>query len=127
MINIRSRLTYQFMALVTAILLLFSIGVYFFSKLYLEKRFFKRLQDRAITTTTLLFDLQATDSTVLKLVNISDKELLIDESISVYDENAKTIIFSSNNGKMFSHQQLLPLMKFIRLHCVYPIDQNRQE
>ncbi|MEA5427482.1 MULTISPECIES: sensor histidine kinase [Arcicella] len=111
MINIRSRLTYQFMALVTAILLLFSIGVYFFSKLYLEKRFFKRLQDRAITTTTLLFDLQATDSTVLKLVNISDKELLIDESISVYDENAKTIIFSSNNGKMFSHQQLLPLMK----------------
>ncbi|MDR6561875.1 MULTISPECIES: HAMP domain-containing sensor histidine kinase [unclassified Arcicella] len=111
MINIRSRLTYQFIALVTAILLLFSVGVYFFSKLYLEKRFYKRLQDRAITTTTLLFDLQATDSTVLRLVNISDKELLIDENIFVYDEISKMIVFSSNNGNLLSRQQLLPLMK----------------
>ena len=74
MLNIRSRLTYQFMAIITAILMFFSVGVYFFSKLYLEKRFFKRLQDRAITTTTLLFDLQTADTTVLKLVNTADKE-----------------------------------------------------
>jgi hypothetical protein len=100
------------MALVTAILLLFSIGVYFFSKLYLEKRFFKRLQDRAITTTTLLFDLQATDSTVTRLVNISDKELLSDENISVYNEKTRKLIFTTNSSNQsLSHLQLMPLIQ----------------
>nr|MDH4462155.1 two-component sensor histidine kinase [Flectobacillus sp.] len=87
--DIRSRLTYQFMMLVVAILLLFSVGVYFFSKLYLEKRFFKRLEDRAVTTTTLLFDLQAANTTIMKLVHVSDKELLNDEQISIYNEATK--------------------------------------
>ncbi|CAH0997489.1 Adaptive-response sensory-kinase SasA [Emticicia aquatica] len=108
MINIRSRLTYQFMAIVTAILLLFSIGVYFFSKLYLEKRFFKRLQDRAITTTTLLFDLQTADTTVLKLVNMADKELLSDESIFVYDEKNNKLIFSTQEPYSGLFKELIP-------------------
>lgn len=112
MINIRSKLTYQFMALATAILLIFSGGVYFFSKLYLEKRFYKRLQERAITTTTLLFDLQTADTTVLKLVNISDRELLQGESIAVYDEVQKKIVFSANQKNSLSSEALLPFLKF---------------
>ena len=108
MINIRSRLTYQFMAIVTAILLFFSVGVYFFSKLYLEKRFFKRLQDRALTTTTLLFDLQTADTTVLKLVNTADKELLSDESIYVYDENLKKLVFASQEPYSGLYEELIP-------------------
>ena len=108
MINIRSRLTYQFMAIVTAILLLFSVGVYFFSKLYLEKRFFKRLQDRAITTTTLLFDLQTANTTVLKMVNASDKEFLSDESIFVYDEIQKKLVFSTQEPYSGLFKELIP-------------------
>ncbi|GAB2625091.1 HAMP domain-containing sensor histidine kinase [Emticicia sediminis] len=108
MLNIRSRLTYQFMAIVTAILLFFSVGVYFFSKLYLEKRFFKRLQDRAVTTTTLLFDLQTADTTVLKLVNTADKELLSDESIYVYDENLKKLVFASQEPYSGLFEELIP-------------------
>ena len=96
--DIRSRLTYQFMMLVVAILLLFSVGVYFFSKLYLEKRFFKRLEDRAVTTTTLLFDLQAANTTIMKLVHVSDKELLNDEQISIYNEATKQLIFSTSQA-----------------------------
>ncbi len=105
--DIRSRLTYQFIALVTAILLLFSIGVYFFSKLYLEKRFFKRLEDRAVTTTTLLFDLQAASTTIMKLVHVSDKELLNDERISIYKEATKQLVFSTEQ------EQILPILPFI--------------
>jgi signal transduction histidine kinase len=105
--SIRTRLTYQFILLVTAILLFFSAGVYFFSKLYLEKRFYKRLQDRAITTTTLLFDLKAPDTTVLKLVDVPSKELLIDEAISIYNENSKQIIFSTNNPGSDFHQRFI--------------------
>lgn len=109
--NIRARLTNQFIALVTAILLVFSVGVYFFSKLYLEKRFYKRLQDNAITTATLLFEVQAADTTVLKLVTVSDKELLHDESISVYSEKFRQFIFSTNQNNIISHEQVLTQIK----------------
>ncbi|WP_259013868.1 sensor histidine kinase [Emticicia fluvialis] len=108
--NIRSKLTYQFVILVTAVLLIFSFGVYFFSKLYLEKRFYKRLQDRAITTTTLLFDIQAADTTVMKLVNVSDKELLTSESISVYNETLEQFIFFTHPADTSFHKKLLPLV-----------------
>ncbi|GAB3968433.1 HAMP domain-containing sensor histidine kinase [Spirosoma terrae] len=108
--NIRTRLTYQFAFLVTLILLFFSIGVYFFSKLYLEKRFYKRLQDRAITTTTLLFDLQQTDSTVLRLIDASEKEPLLNENISVYNEQSKTILFSTNPANSQFHEQFITLL-----------------
>jgi len=106
--NIRLRLTFQFIALVTAIMILFSVGVYFFSKLYLEKRFYKRLQNSAVTTATLLFEIQAADTTVLKLVNISDKEILHDESVSVYSQAEHKIVFSTNQGNVIVHEQVLP-------------------
>ena len=99
------------MAIATAILLFFSVGVYFFSKLYLEKRFFKRLQDRAITTTTLLFELKSTSSTVLKLVNVSDKELLNNESILVYDEQQKKVVFSTQQSTFELQKALIPSKK----------------
>ena len=110
MVNIRTRLTYQFVFLVTLILLFFSLGVYFFSKLYLEKRFFKRLQDRAITTTTLLFDLKQTDSTVLRLIDADTKEPLLNENISVYNETNKKVLFSTNPANAQFHEQFIPLL-----------------
>ncbi len=108
MINIRTRLTYQFAILVTLILLFFSLGVYFFSKLYLEKRFFKRLQDRAITTTTLLFDLQQTDSTVLRLMDATGTVPQLNENISVYDGRTKAVLFSTNPANARFHEQFIP-------------------
>jgi signal transduction histidine kinase len=110
MINIRTRLTYQFLLLVTLVLLFFSSGVYFFSKLYLEKRFFKRLQDRAITTTTLLFDLKQTDSTVLRLIDTDSKEPLLNENISVYNQTNKEVLFSTNPANAQFHEQFIPLL-----------------
>ncbi len=111
MINIRSKLTYQFVGLVSTVLILFSFGVYFFSKLYLEKRFFNRLQDKAITTATLLFDLQTSDKTILKLVNISEKSTLSDESIYVYDEANKKLVFESQEPYSALFSDLIPTLQ----------------
>ncbi|GAB4034420.1 sensor histidine kinase [Spirosoma gilvum] len=108
MTNIRTRLTVQFALLVTVILLFFSLGVYFFSKLYLEKRFFRRLQDRAITTTTLLFDLQQTDSTVLRLIDAADREPLLNENISIYNAKTQKVLFSTNPANTRFHEQFIP-------------------
>jgi len=108
MLTIRSRLTYQFVLLVTLILLLFSLGVYFFSEMYLEKRFFRRLQDRAITTTTLLFDLRQPDAAVLKLIDAADQENLLNEEISVYDQRSRALVFTTNPANTRFHASWLP-------------------
>lgn len=107
MSNIRTRLTYQFAGLVTLLFILFALGVYFFSKLYLEKRFYQRLQDRAITTTTLLFDLGQTDSTVQRIVSAAGSESLLNETISVYNEPTKGFLFSTNPAGTAFHAQFV--------------------
>ncbi|CCH56299.1 histidine kinase [Fibrisoma limi BUZ 3] len=109
--NIRTRLTGQFAFLVTLILLFFSIGVYFFSELYLEKRFYKRLEDRAITTTTLLFDVQRADTTVIRLVDAAVKNPLLNETISVYNEKSKTFLFTTNPANSQLHEQIIPRLQ----------------
>ncbi|GAB3568582.1 HAMP domain-containing sensor histidine kinase [Spirosoma luteolum] len=110
MLNIRTRLTLQFMGLVTAVLLLFSVGVFVFSKLYLEKRFFKRLQDRAVAASTLLFELTDTNSRI----NLTDQEPLPDETISVYSEKLGRLIFSTNPTRDNSHAPFIPKLKSAR-------------
>lgn len=108
MLNIRTRLTFQFVCLVALILLGLSFGVFFFGKLYLQKRYFKRLQDRAITTATVLFDLQASGDAVLKLMGASDREPLYQENISVYDAGRAGLLFSTNPANLHFHQQIVP-------------------
>ncbi|RIV27569.1 sensor histidine kinase [Fibrisoma montanum] len=109
--NIRTRLTGQFAFLVTLILLFFSAGVYFFSELYLEQRFYKRLQDRAITTTTLLFDVQQADTTVIRLVDAAVKNPLLNETISVYNATSRTFLFTTNPANNQLHERIIPLLK----------------
>lgn len=109
--NIRTRLTYQFAGLVTLLFVLFALGVYFFSKLYLEKRFYQRLQDRAITTTTLLFDLGQTDSTVQRIVSAAGSESLLNETISVYSESTNGFLFSTNPAGTAFHEQFVPQLQ----------------
>ncbi|MFD2572968.1 sensor histidine kinase [Spirosoma soli] len=111
MINIRTRLTGQFAFLVSLILLFFSLGVYFFSQLYLEKRFYKRLQDQAITTTTLLFDVQQADTTVLRLIDAAVKTPLLNEVISVYNQRTKNFLFTTNPANNQLHEQIISRLK----------------
>jgi signal transduction histidine kinase len=110
MINIRTRLTAQFVLLVTLILLVFSLGVYFFSRLYLEKRFYNRLQDRAITATTLLFDIPQQDTTAVRLIEAAVKNPLLNENISVYNKKTNQFLFSTNPANNQLHKQILPAL-----------------
>ncbi len=110
MINIRTRLTYQFILSVSVILIFFSVGVYYFSRLYLDKRFYKRLQDRAVTTTTLLFDMQAPDTTVVRVIDVQKNEILLDEAISIYNANSRKIIFSTKTSDSKFHRSFIPYL-----------------
>lgn len=49
-LNIRSRLTIQFTYIVTSVLILFSLIIYYFSASYREAEFYSRLEKKALTT-----------------------------------------------------------------------------
>lgn len=103
-LNIRQKLTLQFELLVGILFLFLSLSLYFFSYLYLEKRFFKRLQDRAVTTSTLFFDLQTTKNALMKIVDGTDKEYLSEEVVSIYEKQRDLFLFSTNLKKEEFHR-----------------------
>jgi signal transduction histidine kinase len=106
-LSIRGRLTLQFLLSVSVLFLFFGLSIYFFSDLYLEKRFFKRLQDRAVTTATLFFDFQATDDTILKIVDNTDKEYLVGEVVSIYETERNLFLFTTDITKEDFHREFL--------------------
>ena len=52
--KIRNKLTYSFVLIVASIILLFSISIYYFSALYREQEFNKRLTEIGLTSARLL-------------------------------------------------------------------------
>jgi signal transduction histidine kinase len=106
-LNIRGQLTLQFSMLVGFLFLFFSVSIYFFSKLYLEKRFYKRLQDRALTTSALFFDFQANNTAIQKLVENTEKEYLTEEIVSIIDIHRDLFVFSTSFRNEEFHRLLL--------------------
>ena len=106
-LNIRQRLTLQFLLLVGILFSFLSVSLYFFSDLYLEKRFFKRLQDRAVTTSTLFFDLQTTSNELMKIVDGTDKEYLSEEVVSIYEKQRDLCLFTTDLKKEEFHRYFI--------------------
>lgn len=105
--NIRTRLTIQFMGLVTVVLLLFSLGVYGFSRLYLQKRFFSRLQDRALSVTMHSFGPPSRPVEVRSPTT----GLLPAELVSVYNEKLRRTIFSTDTARTALHEPFLAQLR----------------
>jgi signal transduction histidine kinase len=106
-LNIRGQLTLQVLLLVGFLFMFFSVSIYFFSKLYLEKRFYKKLQDRAVTTSSLFFDFQANNIDIRKIVENTEKEYLNEEIISIIDIKRNLFVFSTNVKKEEFHRLML--------------------
>jgi len=93
--NIRKKLAYQFTLIVSAILLLFTVSIYFFSSDYRKNDFYARLNDRAVTTAKLLIEVKEVDSLLLKIID-RNTSALYDESIRIYNFKNEEI-YSSND------------------------------
>ena len=106
-LSIRGQLTLQVLLLVGFLFMFFSVSIYFFSKLYLEKRFYKKLQDRALTTSSLFFDFQANNIEIQKIVENTEKEYLNEEVISIIDIQRNLFVFSNNFKKEEFHRLLM--------------------
>ncbi|RQO29677.1 two-component sensor histidine kinase [Taibaiella sp. KBW10] len=82
--QIKTRLTLLFTALVATLLLAFALTVYFSSSETREEEYFKRLRQQAATKANLLFDTKITPN-VLQLIYKNAPNALFQEEVAIYD------------------------------------------
>lgn len=114
--QIRTRLTLQFVLLVSAILLLSFLAIYFFARWQWKRDFETRLSDKAITSATLLLQVDQVDSALLKVIDRAKRDFLFRENISILDAR-NTEIYTNNDTIDFklSPGQLAQVRKTRRL------------
>ncbi|MFM7851125.1 MAG: ATP-binding protein [Flammeovirgaceae bacterium] len=98
--QIKTKLTLNFTALVISILALAFVLLYYIEKKEVEEEFYNRLKSRALTSATLLLQVEKIDPVLLKSIDIARKNLLLKESVSIYDTNYAKI-YTSNDSVDF--------------------------
>ncbi|GHB81517.1 sensor histidine kinase [Persicitalea jodogahamensis] len=104
--NIKARLTLLFTLLVASILLLFCFSVYYFYDQYREQQFSTYLQERVLTVTQLLEDVDGITTAEIKRIEETNNTILFKEEITVYDEGDSVIYDSGKTILPVSAQEL---------------------
>lgn len=82
--QIKTRLTVLFTALIATLLLAFALTIYFASSFTREEEYYKRLKQQASTKANLLFDTKVGPS-ILQLIYNKAPNILFQEEVAVYD------------------------------------------
>lgn len=106
-LNIKTRLTLQFTLIVSLILILFSVSVYYFSATYRVSEFYSRLENKAISTARLLVDVQEVDHDLLKIIDKNTNVSLYEEKVMIFDYKNELIYNSSDENNLFVTEELL--------------------
>jgi len=86
--SIRNRLTFRFCLIVGALLLVFSLSLYFISAQFLENDFRSRFKDRVNLTTGLLIKNGAVDASITNAIDKHTLNTFLDERILIIDDSA---------------------------------------
>jgi signal transduction histidine kinase len=105
--NIRSRLTIQFLTIAAIIMLLSSIAIYLLSANYRRVDFYERLQNKANNTAKLLIEVDEVDATLLRKIEKDNPVSLPDERIIIFDFKNKTLFSTDENHKIKTDIKLL--------------------
>ena len=92
--NLRIRFAFWFAVFVALVLSFTFAIIYFQSAEFRELEFFKRLEQKALTTQRLWFDVQEIDSTLLKIIDRNTLTSLNHERVLMFDED-NHLIYSS--------------------------------
>jgi len=106
-INIRTRLTIQFTYIVTIILILFSIIIYYFSADYREYEFYSRLRQKGINTAGLLIKVKEVDYNLLKIIDKYTINTMNDVKVLIFNYKDLLIYNSSDNDSIKISKSLL--------------------
>lgn len=102
--EIRTRLTLQFIIVVASFLLVSFLIIYFSIEESRKTRFYKRLNNRAITAAELLFQVDRVDSSLLKLISKTERDRLNNENISIF--NFENRLLYTNNDTIHDGKDL---------------------
>lgn len=98
--QLKTRLTLQFLIAVAPILLISFAVIYWSSAKYRHNEFYERLQKRALTTVEFLTKVDQVDSTLLKVIDRTQKDNLPKENVTVYNYlNQK--LYTNNDSVFF--------------------------
>lgn len=100
--QIRTRLTLQFTILVSTIVLMAFMSIYYFTAQFSEREFYRRLKEKAITSAILLIKVEGVDSALLQVIDRAKRDNLYKETIRIYDYENKEIYFSGDTAKFLS-------------------------
>jgi two-component system sensor histidine kinase ArlS len=96
--KIKFRIALLFTLLVTLILLVLNVSVYYFSSLTRKKEFSTRLRNRALTTTRLLLEVEEINRSMLRKIDSLTMTLLFEERIAIYDSNNSLLYNNRTEG-----------------------------
>ncbi|UII31806.1 ATP-binding protein [Fulvivirga ulvae] len=97
--NIKSKLTYRLLMMVSSIWLVASISIYLSSAGYRQEEFYRRLESRATTAARLLIEFEEVDAELLRKIESANPIKLPSERISIYDYNNNEI-FSTDEDNL---------------------------
>ena len=98
--QIRTRLTLQFTVLVTAIILLSFVLIYYLWSQLIDREFDNRLREKGITTAVLLLKVNRIDSTLLTVIDRAKADNLYHENIVVLDSLDRMLYVNTNNFEL---------------------------
>jgi signal transduction histidine kinase len=96
--QIRRKLTYQFILVVAFILLFSSLAIYFFSADYRKDLYYSRLQSKANNTAKLLIEVDEVDIALLRRIEKDNPTSLPQEKISIFNSSNELLYSSDEEG-----------------------------
>ncbi|MBU1717661.1 MAG: HAMP domain-containing protein, partial [Bacteroidetes bacterium] len=105
--QIRQKLTYQFIVFVAIILFLSSIAIYYFSASYRRDDFYTRMQSKATNTAKLLIEIEEVDSTLLRKMEKDNPVSMPEETIIIYDYKNDILYSSDEENSMNISSEML--------------------
>lgn len=105
--QIRTKLTWQFIMIVAIILIMASIAIYFFSTGHRKEDFYDRLRSKATNTAMLLIEFEEVDLNLLKRIEADNPVTLPKERIIIYDYRNQVIYSTDENNTLQVSDDLL--------------------
>ncbi|SFE61544.1 sensor histidine kinase [Spirosoma endophyticum] len=97
--KIRTRLSFTFVGVVAAILLLFSFVVYATAEYFRQRDFYFRLSDKVKNTARLLLEEDEIDARLFRIIERNNLTALPEEQINVYNSNNR-IVYSTRDSSI---------------------------
>ncbi|WP_299820330.1 ATP-binding protein [uncultured Pontibacter sp.] len=108
--KIRNKLSLQFTGIIGLILVFFSLVIYYFTSIYRQEDFYKRIHNRALVAAKFVLESEKASPAQRRQNEINYYHELPYEGVRIYDDSGK-LLFSNKVGSLDISKQLLQRVK----------------